>query len=75
MKGWVDLIRTHANEAAHVLKPPSRDRAEGTVWFTSQLLRIVYEMDHLAQQFAPPPPPVDDPASSPTDRTRDQARR
>lgn len=51
MKNWVDLIRKHGNEANHELEPPDRERAESTVMFTAQLLRSVYEMDHLAKQY------------------------
>ena len=53
MKEWVKLIKDHGNEAQHRLAMPSRERAEGTVLFTAQLLRMVYEMAHLAAQFAP----------------------
>lgn len=53
MKGWVDLIRQHANEATHSLPAPSGDRAEGTLMFTAELLRIVYEMEHLASKYRP----------------------
>lgn len=41
MKAWVDLIRKHANEATHELPAASRERAEGTLMFTAELLRIV----------------------------------
>jgi uncharacterized protein DUF4145 len=53
MLGWVDLIREHGNESNHRLSPPERRRAEGTLQFTAQLLRSVYEMEHLAKAFAP----------------------
>lgn len=51
MRGWVKLIKDHGNESQHRLPAPDRARAEGTVTFTAQLLRIVYEMEYLAQQF------------------------
>jgi len=51
MKGWVDLIRQHGNIAAHVLEKPDRERAESTLMFTAELLRIVYEMDYLSRQY------------------------
>ena len=51
MKGWVDLIRQHGNIAAHELETPDRNRAESTLMFTAELLRIVYEMDYLAKQY------------------------
>lgn len=56
MKGWLDRIRTHANESTHSLPEPTAERAESTLEFTAQLLRIVYEMPAKAERFAPPPP-------------------
>lgn len=53
MKGWVDLIRQHGNLATHRLEVPSRERAEGTLMFTAELLRLTYEMDFMARQYAP----------------------
>jgi hypothetical protein len=53
MQPWVDLIRQHGNLATHELPPPDQQRAESTVMFTAELLRLVYEMDHMAQQYAP----------------------
>lgn len=53
MKGWVDLIRQHANKSAHALPAPSADRAEATLMFTGELLRIAYEMEHLASKYRP----------------------
>jgi len=51
MKTWVNLIRKHGNIAAHILEKPDRRRAESTLMFTAELLRIVYEMEHLAKQY------------------------
>ena len=51
MKGWVGLIREHGNIAAHELETPGRKRAESTLMFTAELLRIVYEMGYLAGQY------------------------
>ncbi len=51
MDTWVDLIRQHGNTAAHVIEEPNRERAESTLMFTAELLRIVYEMEHLARQY------------------------
>jgi hypothetical protein len=51
MKIWVDLIRKHGNIAAHILETPNQNRAESTLMFTAELLRIVYEMEHLAKQY------------------------
>jgi hypothetical protein len=51
MKGWVDLIRQHGNKATHEIDPPDSKRAEGTLMFTGELLRVIYEMEHLASQY------------------------
>ncbi len=51
MKGWVDLIRQHGNKAAHLLESPDKKRAESTIMFTSELLRIIYEMEYMAKQY------------------------
>lgn len=56
MRDWVKLIKDHGNESTHRLPSPERKRAEGTLLFTAQLLRTVYEMGHLASQFIPKPP-------------------
>lgn len=53
MEPWVTLIKDHGNMANHELDPPDRRRAEGTLLFTVQLLRSVYEMGHMAKQFIP----------------------
>lgn len=53
MKGWVDLIRQHGNKAAHRLDPPDRNRAESTLMFTAELLRLIYEMEYMAKRYAP----------------------
>lgn len=55
MKGWVDLIREHGNRATHELPPSDRDQAKGTLAFTGQMLRIIYEMEHKAKQFTTAP--------------------
>ena|SRR3989304_10448655 len=52
MKKWVDLIRQHGNKATHKLESPSRERAESTVMFTAELLRLVYEMEYLSNKFS-----------------------
>lgn len=58
MRAWVTLIKDNGNEAQHELKAPERKRAEGTLLFTAQLLRTVYEMAHIADAYAAPPPPA-----------------
>lgn len=55
MKKWVDLIRQHGNESTHKLDTPDKVRAEGTVMFTAELLRIIYEMEHMASQYTTQP--------------------
>ncbi len=54
MKPWVDLIRQHGNDSTHELDPPDAQRAESTVMFTAELLRLTYEMEHLASRYGPP---------------------
>jgi hypothetical protein len=49
MKPWVDAIRKNGNETAHDLVSVDRKRAENTMLLTAQLLRLIYEMDHLAK--------------------------
>ena len=51
MKGWVDLIRQHGNLSTHVIEAPDRQRAESTLMFTAELLRLVYEMEHLSNKY------------------------
>ncbi len=52
MKGWVDLIRQHGNKSTHKLDSPKKERAQSTVMFTAELLRLVYEMEYMANKFA-----------------------
>ncbi|MEU5525412.1 DUF4145 domain-containing protein [Micromonospora chersina] len=54
MRPWLDLIRTHGNSSTHRLQSASKERALNTLAFTTQLLRLVYEMDHRAQAHIPP---------------------
>ena len=51
MSGWVDIIRKNGNESNHEIKSPDKKHAEGTLSFTTQLLKLVYEMDHHASKF------------------------
>ncbi len=53
MKSWVDLIRTNANESTHTLASPDKNRAESTLLFTAELLRIVYEMEYYVSKYVP----------------------
>jgi hypothetical protein len=53
MKPWVDQIRVIGNAATHELSPPDRKRAESTVMFTAELLRLVYEMDTMIARYTP----------------------
>lgn len=51
MKDWVDQIRTIGNAATHELDPPVKERAESTLMFTAELLRLVYEMDNYTKKY------------------------
>jgi len=51
MLTWLDLIRKHGNLAAHSLQDIDHERAESTVTFTAELLRMIYEMEFLAKRF------------------------
>ena len=51
MKNWVDLIRQHGNKATHLLESPDKERAESTIMFTAELLRLIYEMEHISKQY------------------------
>jgi hypothetical protein len=51
MKGWVDLIRKHGNQSTHELPSPDKSRAESTLMFTAELLRLIYEMDYLSSKY------------------------
>ncbi len=53
MTPWVELIRSHGNAATHELRPVDKQRAEGTVMFTAELLRLVYEMAAMTERYAP----------------------
>jgi hypothetical protein len=55
IKLWADVIRNNGNEATHQIAQPSQERASGTLYFTAELLRIIYEMSHLASKYVPPP--------------------
>ena len=50
-KDWVDLVRKHGNQAAHHIEAPSKERAASTLSFTTQLLKMVYGMEHLQKMF------------------------
>ena len=54
MKTWVDLIRKHGNESNHELPAPSEERAESTLMFTAELLRLTYEMEHMTKKYVKP---------------------
>jgi hypothetical protein len=55
MKAWVDLIRKRGNLATHELPATDQQRAESTVMFTAELLRLVYEMEHMARRYTSQP--------------------
>ena len=52
IKKWADVIRTHGNDSTHKLQKTEKEKAEITFQFTAQLLRIIYEMEYLANKFA-----------------------
>jgi len=55
MKKWVGLIRKHGGKATHLIEAPDQGRAEGTLMFTAELLRLIYEMEHMADKYIPKP--------------------
>jgi len=52
MKPWVSLIRSNGNESTHELKSPNASRAKSTLTFTSELLRLIYDMEYLSNQYS-----------------------
>ncbi len=53
MKQWTKLIKDHGNESTHELASPDETRAQSTLMFTAELLRLVYEMEYLAALYTP----------------------
>lgn len=53
MKVWTNLIKEHGNKSTHRLESPDKTRSESTLMFTAELLRLVYEMTHLAKKYLP----------------------
>jgi hypothetical protein len=53
IKSWTDQIRQNGNSSTHELQAPSEERAEETLMFTMELLRIIYEMAEAAKKYAP----------------------
>ncbi len=51
IKTWSDKIRSNANESTHEIIFPDKNRAENTFQFTMMLLRIIYEMEHKANEL------------------------
>jgi len=51
MIGWVEIIKEHGNKATHKIEKVEKGRAESTIMFTAELLRIVYEMEFMAQKY------------------------
>jgi len=52
MMGWVEIIRENGNKATHEIEKVEKKRAESTIMFTAELLRLVYEMEFMAQKYA-----------------------
>ncbi|MHA1985973.1 MAG: DUF4145 domain-containing protein [Promethearchaeota archaeon] len=55
IKKWANLIRKFGNQSTHKLDPPDSKRSEGTLLFTMELLKIIYEMKFIANKFDPNP--------------------
>ncbi|MBM2824859.1 MAG: uncharacterized protein HW402_523 [Dehalococcoidales bacterium] len=55
MTQWVALISKHGGKATHLIETPDRKRAESTLMFTAELLRLIYEMDYMAGRYMPKP--------------------
>jgi len=51
MMGWVEIIKKNGNKAAHKIERVDKERAESTIMFTAELLRIVYEMEFMAEKY------------------------
>jgi hypothetical protein len=51
MMGWVEIIKENGNKATHKIEKVDKERAESTVMFTAELLRIVYEMEFMARKY------------------------
>lgn len=51
MKAWVDIIRKNGNASTHRLNAPDQESAEGTIMFTAELLRLVYEMETMSNKY------------------------
>ena len=61
MKPWVEEIRRIGNAATHKLEKPDKTRAESALMFTAELLRLVYEMEHMTRLYAPQSKPSSTP--------------
>lgn len=57
MRPWVDVIRKNGNAATHEMAKPTVERAQSTIEFTANMLRVVYEMEHKAKKHLAPSPP------------------
>jgi len=55
MRIWIDSIRTNGNDSTHKLKKPEKDHCTTSLWFTTQLLRIVYEMEKMSSLYVKKP--------------------
>jgi hypothetical protein len=53
MKPWVELIKEHGGKATHLIEESSKERAESTLMCTAQLLKIIYEMEYMANKYKP----------------------
>ncbi len=55
IKNWSDSLRQIGNDSTHHIKKPDSSRCKSTLMFTTELLRIVYEMEHLAKEYTANP--------------------
>lgn len=55
MREWVKLIKDHGGKATHRIETPDETRAKNTLWFTAELLRIIYEIEYKAKEYRPKP--------------------
>ncbi|GFN40551.1 MAG: conserved hypothetical protein [Marine Group I thaumarchaeote] len=52
MMSWVSLIREHGGKSTHYIAEPEKTRAESTLMFTEQMLKIIYEATHRADKYS-----------------------
>lgn len=63
-KGAMDYVRLIRNIGAHAEKEVSRETAEGTMRFTQQMLRLLFEVPKELERLTGHPPELEDEADS-----------